>query len=169
MKTFTSRPTWAWAASNNNPNRPAHHANDQGTAFKNPWPSAEAPTWAELLESKFPLGWYDDLARKHPGTRDVKVVVPDWGASNLKERRLARNNCIVGTTLGHAGTIAKIPLEGTQEEDGEKKSFWVVVDPIFSLRAGPTQYTGPQRMKPPPCLVSDLPGNRDGSASCVNC
>ncbi|KAG0645593.1 N-acyl-phosphatidylethanolamine-hydrolyzing phospholipase D [Hyphodiscus hymeniophilus] len=158
MKSFTVRPSWARAGPNTKPNRPSHHANDQGTAFRNPWPSADAPTWAELLDGKFPLGWYDNLAKNHPGTRDVKVVTPDWGASNLKEQGLARRNCIIGTTLGHAGTIAEIPLEGTEGKDGEKKSLWVLVDPIFSLRAGPTQYMGPQRMKPPPCQVSDLPG-----------
>ena len=157
--------TWSlW--SNANPNRPSHHANNEGTLFKNPWPSAEAPTWAELLQVKFPLGLYDDLAKKHPGTQDVKVVKPDWGASNLKDRGFARDNCIVGTTLGHAGVITELPLEGTAGKGGEKNSFWVLYDPIFSLRAGPTQYTGPQRMRPPPCQVTDLPGMGNRCASC---
>lgn len=131
--------------------RPAHHANAQGTAFKNPWPSADAPTWAELLQSKFPLAWYDDLAKKHPETRDVKVVVPDWGAETLKQRGLTRDKCLVGTALGHAGVITEHPLESG-------KRFYVVYDPIFSWRAGPTQYTGPQRLRGPPCQVTDLPG-----------
>lgn len=158
-------PSWSlWL--NTPSNRPSHYANDQGTAFKNPWPSAEAPTWAELLEGKFPLGWYDKLGDKHPGTRDVKVVAPDWGASVLKERGLSRDRCIVGTTLGHAGAITELPLEGTAGENGKKKSFWVVYDPIFSSRAGPTQYTGPQRMKSPPCQVTDLPGMKSSCSSC---
>ena len=88
----------------------------------------------------------------------MKVVVPDWGATNLKDRGLARDKCIVGTSLGHAGAITELPLEGTARKGGEKKSFWVVYDPIFSARAGPTPYTGPQRFKPPPCQVTDLPG-----------
>jgi N-acyl-phosphatidylethanolamine-hydrolysing phospholipase D len=92
-------PRWStW--SSDKPTRPPHHANDTGTSFINPWPSAEAPTWAELLQIKFPLTFYDDLAKKHPGTTDVKVVVPDWGASHLKDHGLERENCIVGTTLG---------------------------------------------------------------------
>jgi N-acyl-phosphatidylethanolamine-hydrolysing phospholipase D len=152
-----------WAGTTSN--RPSHHANDEGTAFRNPWPSAEAPTWTELLQTRFPLGWYDDLAKKHPGTRDVKVVVPDWGASNLKDRGLTKGNCVVGTLLGHAGAITELPLEGTAGEGGEKRSFWVVYDPIFSLRAGPTPYTGPQRMKPAPCQVTDLPGTGISCAS----
>lgn len=101
---------------------------------------------------------YDNLAKKHPGTRDVKVVAPDWGTSILKDLGFERENCLVGTTLGHAGVITELPLEGTAGEDRKKKSFWVVYDPIFSLRAGPTQYTGPQRFRPPPCQVTDLPG-----------
>ncbi|TAQ85651.1 Phospholipase D [Chlorociboria aeruginascens] len=140
------------------PTRPAHHANDEGTAFKNPWPSADTPTWSEILQAKFPLGWYDDLTSKYPGTQDVEVVVPDWGVSSLKKRGLDREKCIVGTTLGHAGALMELPLEGTEGSEGGKKSFWVLYDPIFSLRAGPTQYMGPQRMRPTPCQVDDLPG-----------
>jgi N-acyl-phosphatidylethanolamine-hydrolysing phospholipase D len=156
---FKMLSSWSsWSGSTPTNSRPSHHTNDTRTAFQNPWPSAEKPTWAELLQSKFPLGWYEDLAKKHPGTRDVKVVVPDWGAASLRERGLARDKCIVGTTLGHAGVITELPLEGTAKGDGKKKSFWVVYDPIFSLRAGPTQYTGPQRLRQPPCQVTDLPG-----------
>jgi N-acyl-phosphatidylethanolamine-hydrolysing phospholipase D len=155
---LSSRLPWSAGTSN----RPSHHTNDQRTAFKNPWPSAEPPTWVELLQGKFPLGWYEDLAKKHPGTRDVKVVVPDWGASHLKKRGLSRGKCIVGTLLGHAGAITELPLEGIADNGQGNRSFWVVYDPIFSTRAGPTQYTGPQRMKPSPCQVSDLPGREIG-------
>lgn len=96
----------------------------------------------------------------------MKVVTPDWGASALKERGFSKDRCIIGTTLGHAGAITELPLEGTAGEDGKKMSFWVVYDPIFSSRAGPTQYTGPQRMKHPPCQVTDLPGM---SSLCFSC
>lgn len=153
----------AWASRSTgaeNKERPAHWANDAGTSFKSPWPSADKPTWAELMQAKFPLGWYEDLKAKHPGTKDVKVVRPDWGESDLKKRGLQRGRCIVGTTLGHAGVITELPLEGTRRENGEKESFWVVYDPIFSLRAGPTQYTGPERLRAPPCQVTDLPGTK---------
>ena len=88
----------------------------------------------------------------------MKVVYPDWGASSLKDRGLARDRCIIGTTLGHAGAIAELPLEETAGDGGGKKSLWVVFDPIFSPRAGPTPYTGPQRLRPAPCQVTDLPG-----------
>lgn len=146
-----------------NPNRPSHHTNNAGTGFKNPWPSAEAPSWSELLQSNFPLSFYPDLGKKHPEIRDVQVVVPDWGAADLKKRGLRRESCIVGTTLGHAGVITELPLEGTVGETGGKEGFWILYDPIFSTRAGPTQYTGPGRMKKSPCQVSDLPGTRSSS------
>lgn len=89
------------------------------------------------------------------------MVKPDWGESNLKTRGLTKSKCIIGTSLGHAGVISELPLEGTEggsDKKGDKKSLWVVYDPIFSDRAGPTQYTGPQRLRPPPCQVTDLPG-----------
>jgi hypothetical protein len=140
------------------PDRPSHHTNNQGTAFKNPWPSAEAPSWGEILQTKFPLGFYEDLAKKHPNTQDIKVVTPDWGVSSLESIGLSKERSIVGTYLGHAGVITEFTLEGTAVDGSEKKSFWVVYDPIFSSRAGPSQYTGPQRMKKPPCQVTDLPG-----------
>jgi len=151
---FTSWSTTSIATAD----RPSHHTNNRGTAFKNPWPSAEAPTWGELFQTKSPLGWYDDLAKTHPRKEDVKVVAPDWGVSNLKARGLTKDKCIVGTSLGHAGAIIELPIEGTAEKGEEKKSFWIVYDPMFSWRAGPTQYTGPRRMKSAPCQITDLPG-----------
>ena len=137
------------------PIRPPHHITNAlgATTFRNPWPSADAPTWTELLTAKWPLGWYEDLAKKHPGIKDVKVVTPDWGSSDLEKRGLEREKCVVATSLGHAGVITEIMPQGTGG-----KSFWTVYDPIFSARAGPTQYTGPLREKPPPCQVTDLPG-----------
>jgi N-acyl-phosphatidylethanolamine-hydrolysing phospholipase D len=159
------------SSSSTTPPRPAHHANNEGTAFKNPWPSAEAPTWSEILStSKFPIAWYEDLAKKHPGTRDVKVVMPDWGGAYLRTRGLSIEECVVGTVLGHAGAVVELPLEGTRagkstgrglgkgEREGGKEKFYILFDPIFSDRAGPTKYTGTQRMRPSPCQVEDLPG-----------
>ncbi|KAG9247763.1 Metallo-hydrolase/oxidoreductase [Calycina marina] len=151
--------TWSPASSKPKITRPSHHRNDQGTAFKNPWTSANPPSWTELLlQGTFPLGWYDDLTKRHPETRDIKVVAPDWGAAVLKASGLSRQECVVGTTLGHAGAIVELPLGGTAKHGEAKKSLWILYDPIFSRRAGPTQYTGPGRMRPSPCQVSDLPG-----------
>ena len=58
----------------------------------------------------------------------MSVVFPDWGESDLKKRGLWRERRIIGTTIGHAGVVAELPLEGTGGQDGKKKSFWVVYD-----------------------------------------
>lgn len=134
--------------------RPSHHTSNAGTSFINPWPSASAPTWAELTQASFPLGWYKDGLRSHSKAREVKVVTPDWGRTSLKKKGLDRSNCVIGTWLGHASTLVGLPPLG----EPDQKSVWLLFDPIFSLRAGPTQYSGFARTKRPPCQVGDLPG-----------
>lgn len=148
-----------------NPSRPSHHTNNTGTSFSNPWPSASPPTWTEILQSSFPLSLYPNLAKKYPDINDVKVVVPDWGDADLKARSLNGDECIIGTTLGHAGVMVQLPLEGTMRLESRgaekvegKEKLWIVFDPIFSARAGPTQYTGPGRLRKAPCQVEDFPG-----------
>jgi len=96
--------------------------------------------------------------------KDVKVVKPDWGAAALAKSKISKEKSIIGTYLGHAGVLTEMFLEG-----GE--SFYAVYDPIFSERAGPTQYTGPQRLRPPPCQVTDLPGKfwEYGSYTLASC
>jgi len=139
--------------------RPAHHANDSATAFKNPWPSASTPTWGELLKLSFPLGWYPS----HPPSEQilpVKVVMPDWGAPALQQRtEESKSKCIVATWLGHAGTMAQFPpLTSTDQKKTDDQGVYLIFDPIFSFRAGPTQYTGPARFRKSPCQAEDLPG-----------
>lgn len=139
------------------PPRPAHHANDIGTAFQNPWDSATAPSWTELLYKKsFPLEWYRDGFTGHAKARKLDVVVPDWGKSACKLRGLQKEKCIVGTWLGHAAALVELPLP--LPSGGKDGSTYFLFDPIFSYRAGPTQYTGPARFNKTPCTVADLPG-----------
>ncbi|RDW77462.1 metallo-hydrolase [Coleophoma cylindrospora] len=156
-------------AQNSTANRPDHHANDCGTSFRNPWLSAGKPSWTELLPMRSPLSRYCNESLKHDDrAREIKVVTPDWGASALKQRMLENEEetCIVGTWLGHAAAMAEIPLEGVRAGNSMKESpetlssksnLWILFDPIFSQRAGPTQYTGPGRIKASPCQVDDLP------------
>ncbi|KAK2627630.1 hypothetical protein QTJ16_003596 [Diplocarpon rosae] len=137
--------------------RPAHHANKHGTLFRNPWPSAEKPSWNELLSISNPLSWYSTHElEKHAKAREIKALKPDWGASDLKARGLQRQECIIGTWLGHAGAMVEMPVAAIDEGSG-RKSLSVLFDPIFSTRAGPNAYTGPSRLKPSPCQALDLP------------
>jgi N-acyl-phosphatidylethanolamine-hydrolysing phospholipase D len=135
--------------------RPAHHANNTASAFKNPWPSGDAPTWNELFQLSFPFSWYPSLHHHHHD-HDVTVVRPDWGKSSLESKGLKKSDSIIGTWLGHAGTFTEFP--SLSEENNNKSSVYCLFDPIFSTRAGPTAYTGPGRLKESPCKIEDLPG-----------
>lgn len=138
--------------------RPAHHANSTASSFTNPWPSAGKATYSELFASSFfPLGWYGEPLHKHDRAREIEVVEPDWGTAALNEKGLRLEDSIIGTWLGHAGAMVRIPLAGIGKKGADKDSLWLLFDPIFSSRAGPTQYTGPQRINKSPCQVTDLP------------
>ncbi|OCT48170.1 N-acyl-phosphatidylethanolamine-hydrolyzing phospholipase D [Cladophialophora carrionii] len=137
-----------------NASRPAHHANSSATAFVNPWPSASAPTWGELAQSSFPLGLYKDEHLRHEKARELKVVKPDWGKASLKDRNIDKATSVIGTWLGHASALVEIP----PIDNIEQKSLWLLFDPVFSMRAGPTVNNGVARFKTAPCQVEDLPG-----------
>jgi N-acyl-phosphatidylethanolamine-hydrolysing phospholipase D len=135
---------------------PSHHVvNFSGKSYTCPWPSAAPPTWTDLLQQSFPLSWPKDKLHSHPKTRQLKVVKPDWGVSSVKAIGLDKSKCIIGTWLGHASTLVELPLVGTATPG---KSLWLLFDPIFSPRAGPTQWTGPRRVHDSPCQVSELKG-----------
>lgn len=132
--------------------RASHWANDSGTLFKNPWPSAQPPTWTEIASGGFPLGWAHPHLPSHRHARAVKVVTPDWGKGDAaKEAGKGRGSEIIGTWLGHASAFVEIPWTGGS-------MVRVLCDPIFSARAGPSQYTGAGRFTKAPCQVEDLPG-----------
>jgi N-acyl-phosphatidylethanolamine-hydrolysing phospholipase D len=63
---------------------------------------------------------YKDLAKKYLGTKDVLVVMLDWGVLDLEKSGLKRERSIVGTTLGHVGVIMEFPLEGMGNWEGGK-------------------------------------------------
>lgn len=138
--------------------KPSHWANSTGTAFKNPWPSANPPKWSEIFELSFPFSLYPTL-HKHSHARTIEVVKPDWGAASLKAQNIEKGakNCVIGTWLGHAGALVEFtPLISSSRT--KEQSVHLLFDPIFSERAGPTAYTGPSRLKKSPCQISDLPG-----------
>ncbi|GAA5996679.1 uncharacterized protein JCM10292_003130 [Rhodotorula paludigena] len=187
--------------------RPAHHVLHPLTgtlSFKNPWPSASAPTASELLFGGAWLGWPKLHLNKHPKARELQVLDPgDWGRAKVRELRRAAEQSgngaktafVRSTWLGHATVYVQLPLDlppdplsslrrksvdntpddakirrgragsvhgAVDEEDqyaeGEGTTLKLLFDPIFSERAGPTNYTGPGRLRPAPCKVEDLPG-----------
>ncbi|GAA5960770.1 hypothetical protein JCM21900_006867 [Sporobolomyces salmonicolor] len=165
--------------------RPSHHSSTLrgGVYYRNPWPSASAPSLTELLFGGAWLGWPKLNLHHHRHARELRVVKPDWGAAKVREleekedelrqsmgardgRR--RPKYLRGTWLGHASVLVEIPLEpveGVANEEGDRekgkggqRTLKLLFDPIFSERAGPTSYTGPGRIRPPPCKIEDLPG-----------
>ncbi|KIV96147.1 hypothetical protein PV10_00050 [Exophiala mesophila] len=146
---------------------PPHHANNSANSFTNPWPSAQLPTWGEMLSRPFPFSLYKFHHHSQAKTHSIKVVQPDWGASILNRRQLEKSDCVIGTWLGHASALVEFPVEKTSPSGSENLSHaharlsrntYFLFDPIFSHRAGPTAYSGPSRINPPPCHISDLPG-----------
>ena len=129
------------------PPRPAHHANDSGTSFRNPWPSAATPTWSELASSSFPVAWAHQHLHSHPKSQPIKLITPTWGS----DLHRSSDERMLGTWLGHASAFVEMPLRAG-------RTVKLLFDPMFSSRAGPTQYTGPARMIEAPCAVEELPG-----------
>lgn len=142
--------------------KPNHWANDEGTAFKNPWPSAAPSTWSETIRKPLPLAQYSQSFTAQAKANERKIVKPDWGDSSLEKQGLSRSDSVViGTWLGHASSLLELPCFDAGADEGKgthNNSVWLLFDPIFSQRAGPTQYTGPSRLFRPPCAVDDLPG-----------
>lgn len=152
-----------------NPVRPEHHTNDTQSGFRNPWPSAQPPSWTELVAAGNPLQWAVSGLHQHEKAKQVKVVKPDWGLS-LPEQTppslLAPGPGprLLTTWLGHASALVQIPLSHATNKGKEADippsttpRVSILFDPIFSARAGPTAYTGPSRINPSPCSVEDIP------------
>lgn len=182
------------SASQTSRERPSHHVVHPLTgtlSFKNPWPSASAPTASELLFGGAWLGWPKLHLHHHPKARELQVIEPTWGKEKVKElkkeaEKQGKGDKVQftrGTWLGHASVFVELPVdvpkdpsaaaaarrrrveagekagEGEEEEEeDEQVTLKMLFDPIFSERAGPTSYTGPGRIRPPPCKVEDLPG-----------
>lgn len=103
--------------------RPSHHVVHPITgtvSYRNPWPSASAPTASELLFGGAWLGWPKLHLNRHPKARELKVVDPgDWGRTKVRElrrgaEREGRGNKVGfarSTWLGHASVYVQLPLD----------------------------------------------------------
>lgn len=106
-----------------NGDRPAHHVVHPITGtltFRNPWPSASAPTATELLFGGAWLGWPKLHLDRHPKARELQVLDPeDWGRKKVKELKReaesqGKGNKVGfarGTWLGHATVYVQLPLD----------------------------------------------------------
>ncbi|GAA5833508.1 hypothetical protein JCM9279_001546 [Rhodotorula babjevae] len=115
------------------PDRPSHHVVHPITGtvtYRNPWPSASAPTASELLFGGAWLGWPKLHLNKHPKARELQVLDPgDWGRAKVRELRRAAEGDGTGkkvgfarsTWLGHASVYVQLPLD-------------VAPDPLSGLR-----------------------------------
>ncbi|KIP07586.1 hypothetical protein PHLGIDRAFT_105453 [Phlebiopsis gigantea 11061_1 CR5-6] len=135
--------------------RPAHWANEQGTTFKNPWPSFRAHDWQDQYYIVFQWSKRipkipDDIATLLP------VAKPTWGL----DADASRDSMKV-TWLGHATVLLEMPARTSiNSEDplpNPPRGIRILFDPIFSERCSPVQFAGPKRITPSPCQVPDLP------------
>jgi len=130
--------------------RPPHHANEKGTLFRNPWPSAVSPTWTEMTSAPWPIQWAKSALSTHPKARLINVIPPTWQDRGKGKEKVQDDLRLNGTWLGHASALVELPSSSS-------KPVRILFDPIFSFRAGPTAYTGVSRLLSSPCKVEDLP------------
>ncbi|KAL7424367.1 Protein-lysine N-methyltransferase efm4 [Cryptotrichosporon argae] len=138
-----------------------HWANETGTKFHNPWPSANnvEPTLRNLA----PLFWAQ--FRKPAHTRAELARLPRI----VRPAFTSRAALLTATWLGHACVLASFPAEEKAEAaeageaaevDGAKataRGVNVLFDPALSKRCSPSQWAGPARLTPVPCEVADFP------------
>ena len=115
---------------------PAHHA--PGGVFRNPWPDSAAPGARALIrmlrERRRTEGGAPTPARGSFPTATPSLVHPRAEASSC-----------TATWVGHSTVL--LQMGGLN----------VLTDPVFSERAFPVQWTGPQRVMPPALSLEELP------------
>ena len=114
--------------------RPAHHAPD-GT-FRNPWPDSEPHGLVAVAR----MLWGQ---RGRRASSPVRGVFPTATPQVVRPR--ADQAIAMATWLGHDTTLLQVG------------GLNVLLDPVWSERASPLQWTGPRRMMPPPLALEALP------------
>ncbi|KAI9609084.1 hypothetical protein KEM48_003003 [Puccinia striiformis f. sp. tritici PST-130] len=130
---------------------PTHHLPNQN-GFRNPWPSAVATqsNLTNFINNGIPL----QLAKKL--TTDIKPVRTLPADLKLYSSPSKLSDRLISTWLGHAGYLVQFPMLSSSTNQ-KRRPFRILFDPMFSIRAGPTQWTGPKRFKPSPCHVKQIP------------
>ncbi|AEO63949.1 uncharacterized protein THITE_2074975 [Thermothielavioides terrestris NRRL 8126] len=167
-------PSWAPSPGRSRPSL----RKEAAAGFRNPWPSWHKPTLTELWEN---CQWGEsndgcvELAESHladdpapqkpePSRLPRFSDVNDW--PNSPGAKAARLLCIEDpdftfpagskakvTWLGHAAVLVQLP----PLESRNSRPVRCLFDPMFSMRASPSQLAGPIRSYPPPCRAEDLP------------
>jgi N-acyl-phosphatidylethanolamine-hydrolysing phospholipase D len=126
-----------------------HHIGRPPTAFRNPWPSAgEKPGIGAFLSARFGSERnFVPVPQGPNGTRSeelVRVVTPGFGADKKDKLR--------ATWMGHASVLVEFPAASRAE-----RGVRVLFDPVFSERTSPSNWFGPKRYSPTPCILEEIP------------
>ncbi|MBW0488953.1 hypothetical protein O181_028668 [Austropuccinia psidii MF-1] len=150
---------------------PFHH-HPSGNGFRNPWPSAHS---VQSNLSQFVNLPFELTKKSESDSRPIRTLPADLkpyqAISNptayphpVRNRSKSFNSSkLISTWLGHASYLLQFPTRAHQDHLTKQTAqiasqpFRVLFDPMFSIRAGPTQWTGPKRLKPSPCHIQQIP------------
>ncbi|THH12123.1 hypothetical protein EW145_g211 [Phellinidium pouzarii] len=127
----------------------AHWTNANGSMFKNPWPSYQAPNAMHIVSMLKDYFFSYPSIPKDIAAR-VPVVKPTWGADSS-------NNKIKATWLGHACFMVELPVRPATAGAGSSspsRGARILFDPVFSERCAPIGFSRFTKM---PCAIDEIP------------
>ncbi|KAA1131259.1 hypothetical protein PGTUg99_027967 [Puccinia graminis f. sp. tritici] len=156
---FVSASTNQSNPDHNHPPAPNHHL-PNGAGFRNPWPSANSNQsyhLVNLINNGIPLQLAKKLSTDLKPVRTLPADLKLYANQNQAPSSSPLSNTLVSTWLGHAGYLVQFPMLSRATSNQKRRPFRILFDPMFSIRAGPTQWTGPKRLKPSPCHIKQIP------------
>ncbi|CDR49302.1 hypothetical protein NBRC10512_004241 [Rhodotorula toruloides] len=135
----------------------AHHKPNGG--FVNPWKSFKDPGRGP---STLFNAWKSWESHPVPPPEKLPRLVPPTFAppSSLSaSEKDAWYADLKATWLGHACFLVEFPAPPGQkgDEEGKKRGFRVLLDPVWSHRCSPSQLIGPARVTKPPIPLEEIP------------
>ncbi|KAI8940389.1 hypothetical protein NX059_004080 [Plenodomus lindquistii] len=127
---------------------PTHHIGTPPTRFQNPWPSYKTSTLISLLRGRFNNASKNFVPVPTNRAGLVGVRKPDFITSPS-----ASPQGLKATWIGHASFLIETPPSSGSAARG----MHILLDPVWSDRAGPYNMLGPVRFTPPPCTIDQLP------------